>query len=85
MKIENRLGPSDFSALADAFRDGEADIIELLPTLDLGFVKILPLTVSRSDSSYVISTSIFLQIQSATRSLSIRILRSAAFGKGLRR
>jgi hypothetical protein len=59
MKIENKLGPSDFSVLADAFRDGEADHIELLPTLDFGFVKILPLTVSRAENGYIMSTRMF--------------------------
>ena len=59
MKIENRLSPSDFSVLADAFKDGEADFIELLPSIDFGFVKVLPLVVSRSDNGNVLSTRMF--------------------------
>jgi hypothetical protein len=59
MKIENKLGPSDFSFLAEAFRGGEADSVELLPTLDFGFVKILPLTVSGVETEYAVSTCMF--------------------------
>jgi hypothetical protein len=59
MKIENRLSPADFSVLADAFRDGDADFIELLPSIDFGFVRVLPLVVSRSDNGHVLSTRMF--------------------------
>jgi len=59
MKIENRLSPSDFSALANAFSDGDADSIELLPRIDLGFVKVLPLVISRSGNGHVLSTRMF--------------------------
>jgi hypothetical protein len=59
MKIENKLGPSDFSVLADAFRDGGTDRVELLPDLDFGFVKISPLTVSRCGTGYILSTRMF--------------------------
>jgi hypothetical protein len=61
MKIENKLGPSDFSAVTDAFRDGEADSIELLPAIDYGFVRILPLIVSRYESGYIVSTRMFFE------------------------
>jgi hypothetical protein len=59
MKIDDKLGPSDFSLLADAFGDEEIDSIELLPTIDLGFVRILPLTISRCGNGYSISTRMF--------------------------
>lgn len=59
MKIENKLNSSDFADLADAFRDGDADFIELLPSIDFGFVKVLPLVVSRADNDYILSTRMF--------------------------
>jgi hypothetical protein len=59
MKIENKLSQSDFADLADVFRDESVDLVELLPTIDFGFVKVLPLVVSRSDNGYTISTRMF--------------------------
>ena len=59
MKIENKLSSSDFADLADAFRDGDADFIELLPSIDFGFVKVLPLVVSRAGNGYILSTRMF--------------------------
>lgn len=59
MKIENKLHGSDFADLADALRDASVDFIELLPTIDFGFVKVLPLVVSRCGNGYIISTCMF--------------------------
>jgi len=60
MKVDNKLTRSDFADLADAFRDGDADFVELLPTIDFGFVKVLPLVVSRAGNGYALSTRVFL-------------------------
>lgn len=54
--VENKLQNSDFATLMDAFSDGSVDSIELLPTIDFGFVKVLPLVISGSDKGYAIST-----------------------------
>jgi len=59
LRVENKLQDQDFAKLMDVFSDGSVDSIELLPEIDFGFVKVLPLVISRSEEGYAISTRIF--------------------------
>jgi hypothetical protein len=55
-RIENRLNRQDFVKLADSLRDKSVDSVELLPSIDYGFLKVSSLVVSRDNKGYSITS-----------------------------
>lgn len=43
LRVENKLLDADFAQLLEVFSDGSVDSVQLLPAIDCGFVRILPL------------------------------------------